>query len=214
MLALANPYASIENLLDLFFRQADKIELWETALTIEHIADRVAVPRLIAALDDANPNRRHAAARALGWIWPVGKRASNALIGALLNKSQPQPVREEAAESLAYSRYAQAIPALISVLDEPDVRIRFWSVFALGGIGQWPGRGGADARVIEALERMLPDKEVPPGNWWSVGREALAMLGNLDAQYGAKLDRETEQVLRDSNSSPENLRWAERYGLR
>jgi HEAT repeat protein len=191
--------------------------LWETALTFEHVSDSSAVPRLADALYDANPDRRHAAARSLGWIWPVTRRAAKALIQALLDKSQPQPVREEAAESLAYSHYAPAIPPLISVLDEPDVRIRFWAVFALGGIGQWqtyaPGRNGADARVIEALERMLHDGEVPPGNWWSVGREALAMLGHLGPQYGARLDDETQRVLNDPGSSAEDLRWAKGYSL-
>jgi hypothetical protein len=123
-------------------------------------------------------------------------------------------VREEAAESLAYSHYAQAIPPLISVLGEPDVRIRFWAVFALGGIGQWQTyapAGRADPRVIEALEGMLADGEVTSGNWWSVGREALAMLGKLNPKYGAKLDSETQRVLNDPNSAPEDLRWAEGY---
>jgi HEAT repeat protein len=222
LLALADARASVGILLDLFFAQTDKIELWETALAIEHLADCAAVPRLVDALYDANPDRRHAAARALGWIWPVGRRAAKALIQALLDKSQPQPVREEAAESLAYSRSAEAVPPLISVLNEPDVRMRFWAVFALGGIGQWQTfapadagkwreRGGADLRVIEALERMLPDNEVQPGNWWSVGREALAMLGKLEPRYRAKLDHETERVLDDPNPSPEDLRWAQAY---
>ncbi len=125
-------------------------------------------------------------------------------------------MREEAAESLAYSHYAPAIPPLISVLDEPDVTIRFWAVFALGGIGQWQTfapRKSADSRAIEALEKMLPDEEVPPGNWWSVGREALAMLGKLEPRYQGKLDSETQRVLSDPNSSPEDLRWAKGYSL-
>ncbi len=214
ILELADARASVETLLDLFFTQTDKIELWETALTIEHVSDPAAVPRLVAALSDANPHRRHAAVRALGWIWPIGRQAAKALVQALLDTSQPQPVREEAAESLAYSHYAQAIPPLISVLGEPDVRIRFWAVFALGGIGQWQTYGPvgrADPRVIGALEGMLADEEVPPGNWWSVGREALAMLGKLNPKYGAKLDSETQRVVNDPNSSPEDLRWAMGY---
>jgi hypothetical protein len=211
LLSTADSAGTVAALLDLFYAQTDRLELWETALTI---GDRAAVPRLIEALYDTNPDRRHAAARALGWIRPVGKMAAKALTQALLDKAQPQPVREEAAESLAYSNYKHAIPALITVLDEPDVRIRFWSVFALGGIGQWqtfapPGR--ADPRAIEALERMLPDQEVPPGNWWPVGREALAMLGKMERLYEAKLADETRRVLNDPNSSREDLRWAQSY---
>jgi HEAT repeat protein len=209
VLAIADGRSAVAGLLDLFFAQTGKTELWETALTIEHCADRTAVPRLADALYDENADRRHAVARALGWIWPVSSQAAKALVGALVDKSQPQPVREEAAESLAYSRYAPAIPGLISVLDEPDVRIRFWAVFALGGIGQ--RRGKSDPRMIHALERMLPDEAIPPGNWWSVGRESLAMLGELEARYQAKLDSETQRVLNDPNSSPEDLRWARGY---
>lgn len=222
VLAIADGRGAVAGLLDLFFTQTDKIELWETALTIEHGTDRTAVPRLVDALYDANADRRQPAARALGWIRPTGSRAAKALVQALLDESQPQPVREEAAESLAYSHYPPAIPALISVLDESDVRIRFWAVFALGGIGQWQthaprgrgrGRARGDPRVIEALERMLPDEEVPPGNWWSVGKEALVMLGELEPRYQAKLDSETQRVLHDPDSSREDLRWAEFYSL-
>ncbi len=213
VLATADAAGVAATLLDLFFAQTDKTDLWETALAIEHGADLCAVPRLVDALSDANPDRRHAAARALGWINPKSRRSAKALVRALLNKSQPQPVREEAAESLAYSRYEPAISPLISVLNEPDVRLRFWAVFALGGIGRsqkWT-RAGADTGVVEALERMLPDDEVPPGNWWSVGKEALAMLGGLEPEYKAKLARETQHVLSDPSSSPEDLRWAEWY---
>jgi len=215
VLALVDARGAVVSLLDLFFAQTDKIDLWETALTIEWLGDRAAVRPLVDALYDTNPHRRHAAARALGWIPEAGGRAARALIRALSDRSQPQPVREEAAESLAYLNYAQAIPALITVLDEPDVRIRFWAVFALGGIGQWQReRGGADPRVVAALEGVLSDEHVAPGNWWSVGREAFAMLGQLEPGYRAKLGYETKRVLRDSNSSPEDLRWAEGYSLR
>ena len=102
ILALSDARGTLASLLDLFFEQTDKIELWETALTIEHFGDRAAVRPLAEALYDANPDRRHAAARALGWIPKAGGRAAKALVRALSDQSQPQPVREEAAESLAY----------------------------------------------------------------------------------------------------------------
>jgi HEAT repeat protein len=208
LLAIADRRGTTAALLHLFSAQTEKIELWETALTIEHYGDQAAVPHLIGALYDANSHRRHAAARALGWIQPVRKRAAKALVQALLDKSQPQPVREEAAESLAYSGYEKAIDPLISVLAEPDVRIRFWAVFALGSIGQWRSeKDGPDPRIVQALERMLPE-EVAPSNWWSVGKEALAMLGHFVPEYGAKLDSETRRVRNDPNASPEDLRWA------
>jgi hypothetical protein len=207
LLALADKPGTLATLLDLFYAQDDKVELWGIALTLEHIGDHNAVPRLIDALYDDNPHRRHAAARALGWIQPVTRSAARALVRALKDKSQPQPVREEAAESLAYSNCPKAIEPLISVLAEPDVRMRFWAVFALGSIGRF----NEDPRVIRALQAALNDEEIPPGNWWSVGREALAMLGDLAPEYSAQLDEEIRRVLNDANSSPEDLRWAEGY---
>jgi HEAT repeat protein len=219
LLAIDDASGAVNSLLDLFFAQTEKDELWITALTIEHAGDRAAVGRLVDGLYDSNPHRRHAAARALGWIPRAGKRAAKALIAALLDKSQPQPVREEVAESLAYCNYPQAIPPLISVLTEPDVRIRFWAVFALGRLGQHqtyaPGGGGEwTEKVIEALERLLSDEEVPPDNSWAVGKEALAMLGLMEPRYRSRLADETQRVLHDPDSSPEDLRWAEGYDLR
>jgi HEAT repeat protein len=212
VLALEDAEDVVASLLDLFFSQAEKTELYETALTLESLGDRAAVRPLITALDDANPDRRHAAARALGWIPEAGRPAAKALIRVISDRSQPRPVREEAAESLAYSDYAPAITALIPVLDEPDVRMRFWAVFALGNVEQWQRwRNRPNPRAIEALERMLSDDEVPPGNWWSVGREALASLGHIDKSYRVKLDSETKRVLSDPNSSAEDRRWAEGY---
>src|SRR5258707_1157979 len=85
-------------------------------------------------------------------------------------------------------------PSFISVLRDPDVRIRFWAVFGLGG------RGHRSARTVRALESMLGDREVPPGNWWSVGKEALAMLASMQpsvADYEARLIAETQRLLLD-----------------
>jgi hypothetical protein len=89
--ALADARGAVVSLLDLFFAQTDKIDLWETALTIECLGDHAVVRRLVDALYDSNPDRRHAAARALGWIPEAGGRAARALIRALSDRSQPQP---------------------------------------------------------------------------------------------------------------------------
>lgn len=212
ILATVDADGIVADLLRLFFQQTQKMELWETALTIESQGNRLAIPALAKALHDANPHRRHAAARALGWISGAGRAAAIPLMNVLIDQSQPQPVREEAAESLAYLGYARAVPAIVSVIDEPDVRIRFWAVFALGSLGQ---RIGVEHHhrptVVQALERKLEDREVPPGNWWSVGKEALAMLGALTPQYRLVLEKETAAILNNPDASPENRRWAESY---
>lgn len=162
-----------------FFTLRDKLELWQTALTIESLSDVRCVASLIPALHDENPDRRHAAARALGWIGQSGGPAVTALVDALQDTSQPTAVREEAAESLAYLNSNRAIPALISALHDPAVQVRFWSVFALGSIRSRKSRR-IDPRVIPAIESMLDDHETPTG-WWPVSKEARDMLDGLNS---------------------------------
>jgi HEAT repeat protein len=214
LLAISNSSSTVGALLHQFFGQDEKDELWDTALVLETLSDRRAVGPLAGALNDPNPHRRHAAARALGWIPQAGNRAVEALIGALTDQRQLQPVREEAAESLAYLYSRRAIPPLISVLSDSDVRIRFWAVFALGSIRSRRTSRHSDRRVVPALMSMLGDPAIPPGNWWSVAREALAMLGNLDPpeeRYRRLLAEELQRVQVDPESSPADRRWAESY---
>ncbi len=209
LLAISGDKVAVQALLKLFFEQSEKDDLYVTALTLEELNDRLAVPILInALLEDSNPHRRHAAARALGWIRPSDRATARALARCLVDPTQPQPAREEAAESLAYVGTRETIDAIISVLRDPDVRIRFWAVFGLGG----SCRG--DLRAVQALESVLDDGETPPGNWWSVGREALAMLAKLPSvrdRYDARLAVETQQILSDVNATNEDRRWASCY---
>jgi len=210
LLALGKDAAVAQDLLKLFFEQSGKDELYATALTLEGLNDRRVIPILIRALlEDSNPHRRHAAARALGWIRPSNRAAARALAQCLVDPSQPQPAREEAAESLAYAGTRETIDALISVLKDPDVRLRFWAVFGLGG----SCRG--EPRAVQALESVLVDGETPPGNWWPVGKEALAMLANLPTlrdRYKPILAAERHRIQSDPNATDEDRRWAEFYG--
>jgi HEAT repeats len=210
LLSISGDDQAVQVLLKLFFEQTEKDDLYNTALALEELDDRRAVRPLIhALLEDGNPHRRHAAARALGWIRRPGRAAPLALAQCLVDPAQPQPAREEAAESLSYVGTRETIEPVIAVLGDPDVRIRFWAVFGLGGRGHW------DARTVQALESMLEDREVPPGNWWSVGKEALAMLANMQppvADYEARLIAETQRLLSDPNATAEDRQWAESYG--
>ena len=210
LLGIAGDETAVQALLGLFFEQDKKDDLYTTALTLEELNDLRAVPTLIRALlEDRNPDRRHAAAQALGWIHPSSGSTALALARCLVDSNQPQPVREEAAESLAYVGTLETIAALISGLSDPDVRIRFWAAFGLGG----SCRG--DARAVRALESVLDDRSTPPGNWWSVGKEALAMLANLrltQNPYRDKLNVDAQEILADPAATAEDRRWAKCYG--
>ena len=205
---------SVQSLITLFFEQTQKDDLFDTALTIEGLNDRRAIPHLIRGLlKDSNADRRRAAARALGWIHPSNGSAARALAECVCDVSQTLAVREEAAESLAYVGTYQTIDPLISVMRrDPEAGVRFWAVFGLGG----SGRG--EARVEAALESMLTDTESPAGEWWPVGMEALAMLGAgrlSQNRYRALFIRELQRIQSDPDRATEgDRRWASFYGLR
>jgi hypothetical protein len=132
-------------LLSLFFAQSGQQALYETALTFESCNCRATALALARCLADP---------------------------------AQPLPAREEAAESLAYaggrvSTTREVMAALLFAIQDPNARIRFWAVFALGsGCRRHP-------QAVPALESVLDDSESPPGNWWPVGREALALLAAM-----------------------------------
>jgi HEAT repeat protein len=198
---LLGPDIAVPELLRLFLAQEEQDELYVTALAIEGCANHTAIPPLIEALlNDPNPHRRHAAARALGWIRKSQRSAARALAQSLADPEQPHAAREEAAESLAYVGTRESVGAMVNATRDPDVRIRFWATFALGG------RVHNDPRAIQALESLLTDNEAPPGNWWSVGREALAMSGDQQ-----RLAAEIAKVLADPSASAGDRRWAEFY---
>jgi HEAT repeat protein len=207
VLGFAEPQTSTTILLDLFFRGTDAVGIWEVALTMERArCDRV-VPSLIRALRDDNPDRRHAAARALGWIWPVGRRAVDALARALVDPEQPEQVREQAAESLGYSFSRRAMKPLIAALRDPSPRIRFWAVLALGQVAA----AHPEPAIGKALEGMLEDSECPSGGWWSIGLEALAMLAASNSNYEPRLAERIQAIDANPNAPRQERRWADGY---
>jgi hypothetical protein len=58
----------------------------------------------------------------------------------------------------------------------------------------------------------VQDREVAPG-WWSVGKEAQAMMVGLRdiPEERIKLQAEVRRVQEDPNASVEDRRWAECY---
>ena len=68
--------------------------------------------------------------------------------------------------------------------------------------------------MIHTFEALLTDDAVPPGNWWSVGREAIAMLGALDppsVDYTHELATEIQLIRDNPNASAEDRGWADCY---
>ena len=167
---------------------------------LEALGHPSAVDPLIRALSHANAGRKRAAVRALAWL--DDRRAIPALVRVLTDSSEAIDARVEAAEGLANLGAKRSLPAILSVLHDSSVEIRFWCVFALGTT--------RDGSVVPALESMLSDQAVPVG-WWSVGLEALGMLGSFSSDYRHKVRLEVKRIFQDPEASQEERGWAECY---
>ncbi|MCX6613697.1 MAG: HEAT repeat domain-containing protein [Acidobacteria bacterium] len=195
----------INFLLQEFFSLEEKTDLYTAALALEESEDIAAVGPLIRALHDKNPHRRHAAARALGWIRQAKRRAGRALTAMLADHTQPQAAREEAAESLAYLDYAPSVPVLAKVVTESDPRMRFWACFGLGSI-----RVERCQKEIEATLLSLLNDEGEMPTFYSVRLEALMLLAD-HFNYKERLLQEIERIDHDPSASESDRRWAEWY---
>jgi hypothetical protein len=125
------------------------------------------------------------------------------------DSAAPIDARERAAEMLNHQSGRTTAEACARALKDPNPIIRFWAAYSLGQVS-WQG----DLRkfVAAALESILHDEAVAPG-WWSVGREAQALIvgqRNIPGEEAA-LQAEIAQIQQDPNASAEDKRWAECY---
>ena len=144
----------------------------EAARSLGVLADRRAVPELLAALQtDLDLETRVAAAYALGLLGD--HRSVDALLATMADRNEDPRIRGMAAEALTGVQERRAVPYLIAALDDPSVEVRFWAVFALGQFG--------DPAALGALERLAQtDDAVLPG-WRSVKEEAAAAIKSITA---------------------------------
>jgi len=101
---------------------------------------------------------------------------------------------------------------LIAALSDTAVEVRFWAVWSLGG----QTIRESNSPIVPALEKLLADDSVYEG-WWSIRREALAVLGSLNptaTRYRQTLNEELERVGDDPDASVEDRRWGDAYGWR
>lgn len=131
------------------------------------------------------------------------------VISVLEDRAQPLLVRGRAAESFNMDRgRREVLDALRRALSDPEPSIRFWAVYALGQIAQF--RFHLHPMAIAALQPLVNDEgEVP--EYWTVGREAQALLEDMLPEQAERGKRERAQIFADPNSSDSLRRWAEWY---
>jgi pimeloyl-ACP methyl ester carboxylesterase len=132
-------------------------------------------------------------------------------IVCVLDPTRCHSERAAIGKLLSVAGDGQAIQALLKLFFEQSGIDELYATALTLGLGS-SCRG--DAQAVKALESMLNDDEVPPGNWWSVGKEALAMLGSMQppvADYKTKLAAETRRVLSDVDAKAEDRFWAQGY---
>lgn len=124
--------------------------------------------RLVECLEqEQDPDVRMYAAHSLGMIG--GLRAFEALRSILHHSHEEPRVRAMAIESLAHLEGTQAAD-LVGFLEDPSAEVRYWTVFALGQLG--------DASVIPMLQRLSGDRECPEG-LGSIADEVVEAIENI-----------------------------------
>ncbi|MEM6794948.1 MAG: M56 family metallopeptidase [Acidobacteriota bacterium] len=161
---------------------ADRSDAAPAAADLEAARSR-ALPALLRALEDQDPEVRVQTARALGRL--QSRRALEPLMRAV-TRDASREVRRASAWALGMIEDAAATPALIVALAEADSDVRLRSAWALGMI--------EDASAAPALVEALadPDPKLRRRAAWALGMiESVEGVEALLEALDADPDRET-----------------------
>lgn len=135
--------------------------------SLGNLRDTLAVPSLIAALDDSSALVRQHILTSLNRLW-TADASPRAVVAALKEDSDPT-VRYIAAQILGNHLWHPETEALIAALEDGNVWVRTEAVTALGKIG--------GDRAIAALEELLRRRDGPDQD---AARQALRDLTGRD----------------------------------
>ena len=199
-----------ESIIDQYLEQCDGATAWDLQWALPYglfhpTRDQERRPAQILR-GDPDEERRAATAQFLGSL--QGRGSFQSLLETLQDRSETGYVRGRAAEALISHGKPAAVPALTACLSDPDPVVRFWAVFALGGIAHF--RPALHGRALTAL-RMVTEDTGQMSGYWSVGYEARAMIEGLDPEQRKLGEEERSRILARPESPPDLRRWAEFY---
>jgi len=156
----------------------NEVEVGEAAKELANMRLRPSIKPLIRLFQEGQTAHvRFFAGYALAWMGFPNRNP--VFIKCLRNRKESENVRGLAAEALEMlhgkcpvksrlRRYRTAENALIKSLSDSSPTVRFWSCFALGGMGS--------KRAVELLSHLKRfDRALCPG-WWYVREEASDAL--------------------------------------
>jgi HEAT repeat protein len=115
-------------------RRGDQFS-FEAAKALRTIGDERSAPALIEVLTaDASLVARLASAYALAAFGQP--EIEKALSAALADQHEPSELRAACAEALGYGHYKGALPALAAATGDSSPEVRYWSLYALGELGE------------------------------------------------------------------------------
>jgi hypothetical protein len=148
-------------------------DIWEAAKELSSIVTGVTA-ELMTLLEAQGVATRAAAAYTLG---AGGLGAARLRLEELLDDVTEDPdVRGHAAEALAYLRVKESIGPLLGNLDDENLGVRYWCVFALGQIG--------DLDTIPALERLAKSTRGESYEGHSVATEISDAMSAIRERHG------------------------------
>ena len=150
---------------------------WEAAKALAVISHSDSIRPLIRLMRHGRAaNIRQAATYALSFMFSKhSKQAARSLLSVLNKQKEKAAVRAQAAEGLGNLLYRPAFKSLASALNERNVQVRFWSIFALGKLG--------DTRALPKLKEIAQRDSGILSGWWSIKKEARNAIRAINHKY-------------------------------
>lgn len=142
--------------------------VWEAAKSLVAMTADASIFRHML-IESKDSEVRRVAVYALGSLRDGAAVAT--LCSILLDPGEPSFLRGQAAEALGYIGSEASVEPLLAAARADAAEVRFWSVFALGRIG--------DSRAIPVLQDLAVRDHAVLEGWWEVSKEARDALDEI-----------------------------------